>query len=159
MVTSSMGNRRRADWDKRFLSRLVPQQNGCLLYEGPSIGDGRYGCIWTGSPERAHRYAWRREKGPIPRGLKVLHSCDNTRCCRVSHLFLGTLSDNMQDMAAKLRGLHGSKHPLHKLDDEKVRAILSDQRTQQAIADDYGVNQTVVSKLKRGQIWRHITRI
>jgi len=151
-----MGHRKPTDWDARFLSRLVPQANGCLLYEGPGIGDGRYGCIWTGKPERAHRYAWRRKNGPIPADVRVLHRCDNPRCCEPSHLFLGTDSDNMQDMIRKSRGLHGERHPTHKLTAADVQAIRADLRSQAVIAAEYGINQATVSKIKRRKKWAHL---
>lgn len=54
--------------------------------------------------EGAHRVAWILAHGPIPNGLWVLHKCDVRRCCNPSHLFLGTVSDNVQDMLRKGRG-------------------------------------------------------
>lgn len=36
-------------------------------------------------------------------GLFVLHRCDNPKCIRVSHLFLGTIADNNHDAKAKGR--------------------------------------------------------
>jgi hypothetical protein len=56
----------------------------------------------------AHRYAWELLNGPIPGGLDVLHRCDNPRCVRPDHLFIGTHRDNMADMVAKRR--HGARH-------------------------------------------------
>lgn len=53
--------------------------------------------------EGAHRMAWILTHGPITNGLWVLHKCDNRRCCRPSHLFLGTARDNVHDMIAKGR--------------------------------------------------------
>lgn len=102
----------------------------------------------------AHRLAWFLEMGEIPQGMGVLHKCDNRKCTRIDHLFLGDQKANGEDMAAKNRsgskgekawqrrhperimrgkdhprwgkdGLKGESHPSSKLNDEKVVSILT----------------------------------
>ena len=100
--------------DERFETRI--DRNGPIPEHCPEIGN----CwVWTGSTGKgygqfvspvgtmAHRYAWFRENGPIPDGISVCHRCDNPRCVRVDHLWLGTPGDNNRDCWAKGRGASG----------------------------------------------------
>lgn len=50
-----------------------------------------------------HRRAWEVTHGGIPKGINVLHKCDNPPCFRPDHLFLGTQHDNLVDMYSKER--------------------------------------------------------
>jgi hypothetical protein len=59
----------------------------------------------------AHRAAWVLENGAIPDGIMVMHRCDNRKCVRPDHLFLGTHADNMKDMTDKGRQAKGIDHP------------------------------------------------
>lgn len=63
-----------------------------------------YGSFWlNGRNVRAHRFSYEMLIGPIPAGMKVLHKCDNPKCVRPDHLFLGTINDNNKDKARKNR--------------------------------------------------------
>lgn len=74
----------------------------CLVYP-PTKRDG-YGRIRVdGKSWLAHRFSWVLANGPIPEGMYVCHRCDNPPCINPEHLFLGTQTDNMRDMAAKGR--------------------------------------------------------
>lgn len=50
----------------------------------------------------------------------------------------------------------GSSHGNVKLSDDAVVAIRNDGRSQKRIAEDYGVSQSLISMVKRRQIWTHI---
>ncbi len=78
---------------------------------GRDFKDGR-GRFWlNGTTVYASRAVWEFVYGPVPENLHVLHKCDNPPCCNPTHLFLGTLSDNTQDMLAKGRGRYGPNAP------------------------------------------------
>ena len=75
-----------------------------------TITQAGYGQKQIGSKvQYAHRIAWQLNEGPIPKGLCVLHRCDNRRCVRPSHLFLGTKKDNAIDAISKGRAPQLSK--------------------------------------------------
>lgn len=52
----------------------------------------------------AHRVSWEIEYGPVPDGMCICHRCDNPRCVRPDHLFVGDNLANMADKKAKGRG-------------------------------------------------------
>lgn len=96
----------------RNITIMGDDDNECWNWN-KSTGNG-YGKIRTrelGSGKditmNAHRYAYLIFIGPIPDNLHCLHICDNRRCCNPSHLFLGTISDNSQDMVKKGRARNG----------------------------------------------------
>lgn len=103
----------------------------------------------------AHRTSYSVFVGDIPDGLIVRHMCDNPLCCNPEHLELGTMRDNQQDCISRGRRSDlGSGSPNAKLTEEQVAKILIDNRSQQKIANDYGVSQTLISMIKRRKTWR-----
>ena len=103
--------------EDRLWSRVVRDPAGCWEWQGGRNNKG-YGQIQLGAQMKlTHRLAYEFCVGPIPKGLHVCHSCDNPACVRPSHLWTGTQSHNMQDMADKKRGWAGRTlckygHPL-----------------------------------------------
>jgi hypothetical protein len=44
----------------------------------------------------AHRLAWIRAKGKIPKGYEIDHKCQNKRCINIEHLDCVTHAENMK---------------------------------------------------------------
>src|SRR5262245_26824169 len=99
-----------------------PELGSCWNWTASVSGTG-YGELYdvqTRRPHHAHRISWVLHQGEVPRGLFVLHRCDNRLCVRPSHLMLGTNDDNVADMMDKQRNsppplLRGERNPKAKL--------------------------------------------
>jgi len=112
---------------------------------------------------KAHRVAWYLANGDIPEGKLVLHKCDNPKCVRLDHLFLGSPKDNMQDKCKKGRQVWawGETQWASKLTEEQVIEIIKRNRigeSQSALAREYGVWQAQIGRICRGERWRHVDR-
>lgn len=122
-----------------------------------------YGTIhWRGKTVAAHRLAYElHHKRKIPRGLKVLHRCDNRACCNPDHLFLGTQAENVRDMVSKGRNPNyvGERNPRAKLTANDVIAIRAggyDHLSNRAVGKLLGVSDTLISMIRLSKIWTHI---
>lgn len=70
-------------------------QSTCYLNGYPTFFmSGQYG---------AARIAYFLSHNADPGQMFVCHTCDNSKCCNPSHLFLGTQKDNMHDCHVKGR--------------------------------------------------------
>lgn len=145
-----MSDEARASEVDRFLSR-VTVADGCWEHSGslgshgyPQATDGTKG--WSGT---AHRIGWKLLVGPIPPGLFVCHKCNNRRCVRPSHLYVGTHKQNMDDMAR-------AGHTQRKLTREMVLTIRASSETHLALARRFGVTPRVIWAVRRGRTYRHV---
>jgi hypothetical protein len=151
--------------EERFWAKVCKTEN-CWLWQG-SIGDrnghGRF-YLSDGTAIYAHRFSYELHFGKIPEGLFVCHRCDNPRCVRPDHLFLGTNQENIIDAWNKgrmydIRSQHpdnsGENQGSHKLTWKSVEAIRQTKGVPQGIlANQYGVNQSTISRILKAQYWR-----
>lgn len=106
----------------------------------------------------AHRLSYIIAHGDIPQGEGyhgncVLHKCDNPKCVRPDHLFLGTHQENEDDKIAKNRHLR-------KLTQSQVEEIilLRDQgSTLKDLAAQFGVTMGMISHIATRK--RHVSSI
>ncbi len=94
-----------ADYLEDLKSKCKVMPSGCWEWQGfrhkppRHYGDTSY----RGKKMASHRMAYIVSKGPIPKGMLVMHTCDNPPCCNPDHLKLGTHLENMADCRAKNR--------------------------------------------------------
>lgn len=109
----------------------------------------------------AHIVAWEVASGrELPKGMIIRHTCDNPPCVNPAHLRLGTHGDNVDDKVGRERQSRGETHGMAKLNTAAVLEIcarLSRGRSQQLIAQEFGVSQGTVSLIATGKGWAHVT--
>lgn len=109
---SCAGRRKPKSPETRFWEHVTIGES-CWEWTG-FLSRGGYGQFRTGSTGsksvRAHRAAYIFQVGPIPAGLWVLHRCDNAKCVRGSHLYLGDHAQNMLDMVTRKRAAAGNRN-------------------------------------------------
>jgi lambda repressor-like predicted transcriptional regulator len=129
---------------KRFFKFLSNNKNGCLIYRGfvDRKGYGRF--RYNGKTRSAHRVSWEFANGKIKNGLWVLHRCNNPSCVNVSHLYLGTRSDNQKD--AVNNGTHNTQKISIK-DRKKIVELSKNGMKLSKIAKEYGVNYNTIRKI------------
>jgi len=150
----------------RFWSRVV-KSDGCWMWMSPPPKNG-YGRISVnGRLWSVHRLSYQMHFGDIPAGLFVCHHCDNRRCVRPDHLFLGTSLDNVRDMIAKGRSRHpnppphpGELHGQARLTASQViemrRAYAAGEGSYAQMAARFGVHPQTVASIIQGKRWRHL---
>lgn len=151
---------RYTDLATRFWQKVLKTPE-CWEWTGARCRGG-YGNIQGPPPAyktlTASRCSWELHFGPIPKGLHVLHKCDNRGCVNPDHLFLGTTTDNMRDAKAKGRLIPPPLFETHtraKLTKEQVREICNATGTLAAIARLYGVSRSTIHRIKHGKAWRN----
>lgn len=128
---------------------------GCIVWTGSTVARGYGNIRIDGTMQRTHRVAYKIYIGDIPDGMSVLHRCDNPPCINPNHLFVGTTQDNSDDMLSKGRGvfMRGEQHGCAKLTRKTVRQIKRGTMGQRKIAAKYGISQTHVGRILRGESW------
>ena len=139
------------------LSNYEENENGCWNWLGNVSSKTGYGLIGHGGKTYlTHRLSYTFGVGEIPDGLMVLHKCDNRRCINPQHLYVGTHSKNMQDMARSnvLKGERNPKAILTEGDVVTIKSLIQSKLiTYAKIADNFGVSRQAIKDIASGRTW------
>jgi hypothetical protein len=119
---------------------------------------------------KAHRFTWVVHHGDIPKGMIVCHTCNNTKCVNIDHLYLMAkntkhkgvckvpTSNKVNPFKIKVQGRKEiTNYPLkHKLTIRDIICIRSDPRDYRLIMRQYDISKIEYKKLLIGEYWRHI---
>ena len=146
-----------------FEDSYIPEpMSGCWLWLNHIRPNGYgYHCV-NGKRYFAHRASWILHRGPIPKGINVLHKCDTRSCVAISHLYLGTAKDNMRDAMQRghWRAASGERAGKAKLTESEAKQVYDLRRSTlsgKAVADAYGINHRSVYAIWKGIYWQAIT--
>lgn len=105
----------------------------------------------------SHRYSYEYHKGKIPKGMCVLHKCDNRRCVNPEHLFLGTRIDNQKDMKNKNRAALGEKNARSKLTLNDIKDIRKSKGIVKTgvLLDKYNISRSQMGRILRHENWNN----
>lgn len=146
----------------RFWRRVI-KSDGCWEWSGAMKENG-YGSFsgfvktdrgWRS--EYAHRASWLIHFGPVPVGSDVCHTCDNRKCVRPDHLWIGSRKENLNDMVLKGRSNAGAKHWNAKISESDVVGIKERRAkgcTVRSIAQEYEISRSQVDRICKGKRWR-----
>jgi hypothetical protein len=144
---------------ERFHKKYTVADSGCWIWTAGTRPNAK-GTLYPrhhcddGKSIGAHRFSYALTNGVIQGGAYVCHKCDTPLCVNPDHLFLGTHADNMRDMVDKGRSFTGKgekKKGLAKLTNIQADQIRSMTSPQSAIARLFGVSQTTISRIIRGE--------
>jgi len=149
---------------KRFMSFVEKKDTGCWEWTG-YLQTAGYGIMCVGTLGinlrrwLVHRLSWIIHHGALCSHVLVCHTCDNPKCVRPDHLFLGDHVANGQDAAQK----HRMSYPrpwAAKLNPEAVSEIkrqLALGLSRRSIARQYGVRSQSIDCIADGRSWRHVS--
>lgn len=141
----------------RFWS-YVKKTNECWVWDG-ALKNG-YGCINIyGKILYAHRVGWQLRHGKIPNGKFLCYRCDNRKCVRPDHMFLGTPKDNTHDMMKKGRYRGPSATGKIVLTAEQVvaaRAIVAAGTPLSEVMELLGVSRGALWNAVHGRSWSEL---
>lgn len=138
--------------DQKYKGRML---NPCSTKEGyrvVRIGvDGKKYGIQVG------RMVLMAFKGLPPEGTECCHNNGNPADNRIENLRWDTHLENNRDRARHGTYALGEEHHSAKLDSKTVKAVYESEGPVSVIAEQFGLKENQVSRIRRGELWGSVT--
>lgn len=140
------------DLKRRFWKKVDRRsEDECWEWKAGCFYDN-YGRFKIGSKNcKAHRVAYELTYGTAKNYLKILHGCDNKKCCNPKHLTENTQLQNIYDTL--------ERSPLaanRKLSVNDVKYIRSSKLPRWQLAANLGVGKQMIDDVIARRRWGHI---
>ncbi len=147
-------------WDK---IKVIKDESSCWEWQRfIDLKTNAY-ILYEGKSRIVSRLIYELTYGEIAdKNLLVCHTCCNVKCCRPSHLALGTRKEKMADMMAKGRArvehlfLKGQDHTQSKLADNQILQIRQMEGKYKDIAKQFGISRSQIGHIKNNKNWNHL---
>ena len=145
---------------------LEKQENGCMkCLSHCADKDGYVRIRYNGKHDRLFRVLYQKKYGTISKGLVLRHLCNNSWCCNIEHLKVGTQKENSQDMikcgrstkGKSNKSIYGTKNPANKLTEEEVKQIYLSDLGCTTLAKIYNVSVPNIRYIKNKRQWKWLT--
>jgi len=141
---------------ERFNQKYIIDENtGCWNWTASKCFG--YGLIKiNGKMVRAHRFSYEYFVGPLDNSLDICHNCNNPSCVNPKHLRQDTVSSNMIDC---LKAKRRYQQILSVEEVIEIKNSLKNYYRGQVtdLAHFYKVDKRVISNIKTGHRWSHIS--
>lgn len=105
-----------------------------------------------------HRLVYETFVGPIPEKMEINHIDGNKSNNSFENLEVVTSSENkLHAFRTGLKSLTGEKHNNLKLNDQAIMDIITSKEMGKVLAEKYGVCRSMISRVRHGKAWTHIT--
>ncbi len=150
----------------RSVARTITRKNGAILKLPQRelvkwVNSYGYLTVTLSSPRKhnrgLHQLIAETFIGPRPPGMQVRHLDGNKLNNSVENLAYGTPRENQLDRITHGTHNRGERCGTSVLTSSDVLKIMEDTRTEQAIAESYGVTRSAICGIKQRRSWRHLS--
>lgn len=129
---------------------IEPHPSKCWEWTGNLSRTG-YGNMTKRYKERkpimAHRFSFILQGGNLTQDMLVCHTCDNPKCVRPDHLFIGDHSSNMLDKAKKFRTNGGITKDLA----IKILEATKSEKSDLKISQQFKIHRETVYRIRNNK--------